>query len=80
MVVCISTLQIMAVSLLVLKRGLSPGGFELRLFTGVWISLRVYYVFFKGVFSNLGLVSNPWLSNPLGALYRVLAIHGGLET
>ena len=70
MVVSVLTLQIMVVSLLVLKRALEPQWFRITAFYVFFFNgfLRLYYGFFTVVFSNLNLVSNPWLSKPLRAL------------
>ena len=80
MVVCVLTSQIMVVSRL--EQGLEPRVFPI---TALYVSL--YGVFFAGLFHflyglflNLGLVSKPWLSNPLDTKIVFLGVHGGLET
>ena len=79
MVVCVLTLQSMVVSRL--EQGLEPRVFPITAFYvslyGVFAGL---FQFLYGHFLNLGLVSKPWLSNPLDTKIVFLGVHGGLET
>ena len=82
MVVSVLTLQIMVVSLLVLKRGLEPQWFRITAFYGFFYGfLRLYYGGFYGRFfeSEFGFESLAFETSSGSSLSPVVSTYGFLR-